>query len=359
MDKKTSEPEILKLTPPPKITKENTLGTVYGIRPYRVGGYRLARDDIKGKAIFHNYGHGGAGASLAPGCAKRIVDKFLIEMGPKVDKVGIIGAGYMGLFQSIMLADLGYKVSIYADNFVQKDGFYKGKPVITSQVAGGYWMPFGCDFANKPLHDAISKESWEWYVDCIAKKKYKGLRYHDVILMDYENPIPTSIPKGLIEWRKVKVDFGNGDLHDAEVFNTVLMDGDTFLNELVEEAKSKGVKFHERTFKSLDDVVALEEEAIFNCTGGGSYKLFDDKNIVPIAGHLIYLKPVPGVNYFLCHVNQKGWSVTTYPQMGKLGVGLAYEKIGWITEPVKETLDNLVNNMNEFVQKKSGPRPKL
>jgi hypothetical protein len=38
-------------------------------RPRRNGGYRLEVESIGGKIVVHNYGHGGAGVSLAPGCA--------------------------------------------------------------------------------------------------------------------------------------------------------------------------------------------------------------------------------------------------------------------------------------------------
>src|SRR5687768_10198938 len=106
---------LVRLPPPPKPTKDNMLGMTFGIRPFRKGGIRLEREDINGKAIFHNYGHGGAGVSLAYASARRIVDKFLIEMGAsKIKTVAIIGGGYMGLMQGLMLREAGYEVNVYA-----------------------------------------------------------------------------------------------------------------------------------------------------------------------------------------------------------------------------------------------------
>ncbi len=47
-----------------------TMVTSYAqMRPFREGGNVLQRVDKEGKIIVHNYGHGGAGISLAPGCA--------------------------------------------------------------------------------------------------------------------------------------------------------------------------------------------------------------------------------------------------------------------------------------------------
>jgi hypothetical protein len=360
MDKKTT-PKIVRLTPPPKITKENILGFGFGVRPYRVGGFRLDREDICGKSFYHNYGHGGGGVSLAPGCARRIVDKFLMEHKDKEREVAILGCGYMGLFQSIILAELGFDVTIYAHIFPQKEGFYKDKSLLVSQVAGGFWMPFGCDFtSNRPLHDATTKESYQFYTDCIEKKLYKGLSYKDAVLIDYENPILTAVPEGLMNWREVKVDFGNGVLHDAIIYRTILIDGDTFLNELMDEARQKGVKFVEREFVNLSDILTLKEKVIFNCMGGESRKFFKDDNLIPIAGHLIYVKKHPGVDYFLCsRTPDPAFQVTTYPQSNKLAIGLAYQKIGWITEPNKQTLETIMNNMNKWIDERAGPKPKL
>ena len=36
----------------------------------------------------------------------------------------------------------------------------------------------------------------------------------------------------------------------------------------------------------------LPENLIMNCTGFGSYHLFNDKNLVPIKGNLLYIEKV-------------------------------------------------------------------
>ncbi len=42
-----------------------------GLRPYRKGGVRLCRDRLDdGRAVIHNYGHGGSGFTLSWGCAR-------------------------------------------------------------------------------------------------------------------------------------------------------------------------------------------------------------------------------------------------------------------------------------------------
>lgn len=65
----------------PSITLPNltlhAVTTAYAqIRPYREGGNKLAMEKIAHTIFFHNYGHGGAGVSLAPGSAEAILDIY-------------------------------------------------------------------------------------------------------------------------------------------------------------------------------------------------------------------------------------------------------------------------------------------
>jgi D-amino-acid oxidase len=55
----------------PALAAARVIGYRAGLRPVRHGGVRLERD---GAGIVHNYGHGGAGVTLAWGCADRVVE---------------------------------------------------------------------------------------------------------------------------------------------------------------------------------------------------------------------------------------------------------------------------------------------
>jgi D-amino-acid oxidase len=58
-----------------KIEKPNVLAERVGLRPFRKSGVRLERDQLSdGRAVIHNYGHGGAGFTLSWGCAREVVD---------------------------------------------------------------------------------------------------------------------------------------------------------------------------------------------------------------------------------------------------------------------------------------------
>lgn len=354
--------EIVKLTPPPQPTKENIYGFNFGIRPYRIGGIRLERQIYKDKIFYHNYGHGGAGVSVAYGCARHIVDIFKKDVDNTVKDVAIIGGGYMGLMESLLLADLGFKVTVYAKDFAKDIGIYDGKNCITSQVAGGLWMPFGVDVKDKALHHLLSKTSFEYYQKCIEAKEYKGLSFRSIYFMDEQNMDSDLCPPGLIEPRSVKIDFGNGVLHEALTFKGILIDGDVFLKELYEEAVSKGVKFETKSFDNIVDLCELKEKHIFNCTGSYSRVLFNDTNIIPIVGHLLYLKKIPEMDYFLESKTKDGkGTVCCFPHSNKIAIGLTYEKRGWLDKPDPESVQTLINNLEGFLEWRTGLKlkPKL
>lgn len=59
----------LKIDPPPVMAER------VGIRPFRKSGVRLQRGELSdGRAVIHNYGHGGSGFTLSWGCAEEVVD---------------------------------------------------------------------------------------------------------------------------------------------------------------------------------------------------------------------------------------------------------------------------------------------
>ena len=43
-----------------------------GLRPFRKSGVRLEREQLGGRTVIHNYGHGGAGFTLSWGCAEEV-----------------------------------------------------------------------------------------------------------------------------------------------------------------------------------------------------------------------------------------------------------------------------------------------
>lgn len=57
----------------PQLKPQDLVACYAQQRPKRNGGFRIERVEAEGKTIIHNYGHGGAGVSLAPGSGKEAV----------------------------------------------------------------------------------------------------------------------------------------------------------------------------------------------------------------------------------------------------------------------------------------------
>jgi hypothetical protein len=79
-------------------------GYAAGRRPYREGGVRIEKEKEDGKVIYHDYGHGGAGISIAYGCAFNLMETlFSEENAPLNEEVAVLGSGIIGLVTAYLL----------------------------------------------------------------------------------------------------------------------------------------------------------------------------------------------------------------------------------------------------------------
>ncbi|MDE2025464.1 MAG: FAD-binding oxidoreductase [Patescibacteria group bacterium] len=60
----------------PDLKEADIIGTIVGLRPYRRGGVRVEAQEVKGKLIIHNYGHGGGGVTLSWGSGRLALDQI-------------------------------------------------------------------------------------------------------------------------------------------------------------------------------------------------------------------------------------------------------------------------------------------
>ena len=83
---------------PPKLEVENIERKVLCNRPMRLDKPNMDIEAFENKIIVNNYGHGGSGWTLAPGCAEYVVEKFNKKMIDRNESIVVIGAGVLGLF---------------------------------------------------------------------------------------------------------------------------------------------------------------------------------------------------------------------------------------------------------------------
>lgn len=287
--------------PPPDFTRLREKNPyVIGVRPHRKGGVRLELDEgflaSSGgkKYVIHNYGHGGAGITLSFGTASIAAD--LVEPVLKKaeqPKIAVLGTGAVGLTTALELQRRYPKVplTVYAKDLDVK--------TTTSFIAGGQFEPSGIwheydggDDRKKVL-GAYLKRARDRIVELVgtdAGKTY-GIETHRNFTLDHENkaldeftPFDVVPPakRGRLPFEKLAVE---GKEYANWLLNpTMLLHG---IRATLDAAK---VAFVARTFASTEDVLALRENVIVNCTGYGAKTIFSDSDVVPQRGHLVVLQ---------------------------------------------------------------------
>jgi glycine/D-amino acid oxidase-like deaminating enzyme len=130
------------------VAQDRIIRSICGLRPYRHSGFVVRPEKIGDTLVVHNYGHGGAGITLAWGTAKLAVDLGAPGYsGP----VAVLGSGVVGLSTARLLQESGFAVTIYAKDL---------PPQTTSNVAGGWWYPvtlFDEQFRTPAFSDQFAK----------------------------------------------------------------------------------------------------------------------------------------------------------------------------------------------------------
>ena len=276
----------------PRVSMDAVIRVIVGHRPYRPSGFRVERERFDDKIVVHNYGHGGGGLSLGWGSSALAV-REAANLVP--GEVAVIGSGIMGLCTARLLQDAGWSVTIYTRDVYRHT---------TSNVAAGEWGPFSThddslvdsaflarlDWAARISHHAYTNltgskygvrwlESYELYGAPVGERS--GSTYDD--LFTYQGVLnPGEHPFGERYARRMV---------------TMQIDPGTLLRQLTADFQIAGGKFVIRNCENLDSVLALSEPVIFNCTGLGAAKLFNDTDIIPAKGQLVFLPPDPAVDY--------------------------------------------------------------
>src|SRR5215472_14412853 len=96
---------------PVKASWDRVIRTTVGLRPHRDAGFVLRADKLDDKLLVHNYGHGGAGMSLAWGTGL-MATEFALQQQAR--RAAVIGCGSVGLTCARQLQRRGFDVTIYA-----------------------------------------------------------------------------------------------------------------------------------------------------------------------------------------------------------------------------------------------------
>ncbi len=281
---------------PPQVTSsiDRVTRTVVGLRPFRPPGFRLDREVVHEKTVVHNYGHGGCGVTLSWGTSMRAAE-MVRETGRS--EVAVLGGGVMGITTAYLLARQGLSVTIYADSL---------PPNTTSNVAGALWLPSSLydrrsvDHNFMKLNTQVTREAFRGFLPFVNRPGYGVFWTRHSDLSRRSTPVTQPLPggddiyPGLDRRTSPHTRF---NYPSERRFFALMIDPDFYLDALLKDAQLAGARIEQRHFGGPDDVAALPEPVIVNCTGLGAGQLFADADIIPIRGQLTHLMPQPEIDF--------------------------------------------------------------
>jgi D-amino-acid oxidase len=346
LDRNFIASDRFKKFPKLQISMDRIIKETVGLRPFRKNGFRVEKEELGTKTIIHNYGHGGSGWSLSWGTASLAV-ALADTTGEK--SFAVMGCGVVGLTTARLLQNHGYSVTIYAKDL---------PPNITSSRATGTWSPSYTLIEQEFLTPEF-EERWR-QAAMYSFKTYQNLMgLNDIVTWTDEY----SLRSGQRDARNREGGYANLRLEgllpgrltlgskehpfQAEQVSkqtTLVFNIPSYLNKHIQDFLAFGGKIVIKTFNSLEDVDALSEKCIVNCTGLGSKALFNDENMMPVAGQLSVLIPQPEFNYRLTTDN--GYAI---PRKDGIILGGNSIKGSWDESPSKEQTEKVVHALMEVM----------
>jgi glycine/D-amino acid oxidase-like deaminating enzyme len=324
--------------PPVRVDPKRVIRTVAGLRPYRASGFVVRRDALGDKALVHNYGHGGAGITLSWGSSRLATD---LGLPGHSGAAAVIGAGVKGLTTARLVQEAGFPVTIYAKDL---------PPHTTSNIAGGQISPFG--------HYQDESVTPEWRAQFMAAMAYSWRRFQIMVGDDYgirwlptfeQHRTSTLEPDPLDPyWPNARM-VGQSEhpfpLEHVVGFETMYVETGRYLRQMLLDFQTAGGAIQRRAFETPQDIAALPEKLLFNCTGLGSRALFGDTVLQPVRGQLAVLLPQPEVRY----AASGHWGYM-FPRADGILLGGTFERDVWDTTPDPADIARIVNSHKRFFE---------
>jgi D-amino-acid oxidase len=320
--------------PAVRVAPDRVTRVLVGLRPYRPAGYVVTSTRLGDKTLVHHYGHGGAGITLSWGTAHEAVE--LAVAGEGVPHA-VLGCGVVGLATARLLQRRGARVTIYAADL---------PPLTTSNIAGGHWWPYSA-------FDAA-----------VADDAFK-VRFQRAVRLAYREFQTMIGPRYGVRWRRnyalrdERFDIGPATqaLRDVapelevlppgehpfgqrwvQQFSAMMIEPAVHLRALMDDFLLAGGRLVVRRFDSLQQVAALPEPVVVNCTGLGALALFGDEQLEPARGQLVVLLPQPEVDYNLFY---RGAYV--FPRSDGVLLGGTFQRGDWRLQPDQADTDEILS----------------
>ena len=209
-------------------------------------------------------------------------------------RVGVIGAGIMGLPTAVLLTEDPYKpeVTLIAEEF---------SPNITSDVAGAVILPLDGPIGSRdPRRVEWNRQTFDYLHDLFTSPVANKL---DISLVQmYEMFDDESEGEGVPWWKDHVFGFRNVPKNELEslnlpvdkpcwTFTTMTVACRPYLLWQLEQFEANGGKVIQKKLDSLQEI-DNDYDVIVNCTGLGSKELVKDELLNPVKGqHLLVKAP--------------------------------------------------------------------
>jgi D-amino-acid oxidase len=324
-----------------KVSRDRITRVAVGLRPFRPSGFVVRYERLGDKDIIHNYGHGGGGLTLSWGTSHLAVEKA-VPLGH--GSCAVIGCGAVGLATARLMQFKGYDITIYAKDL---------PPYTTSNIAAGQWSPFTVfdpdsittDFFNDFIR--ASRLSYGYYRRLIGS--YYGVSVAENF---YFGNYPVELPDAIEELPELygKITTlvpGQYPFNEpaCAMVKTMRIDSPTYLNAMMNDFRKDGGKIFVRNFGDKAELLTLHEPLVMNCTGLGSYFLFNDQELTPIKGELIVLIPQPEVDYIIL---DKRTGIYMIPRSDGVMLGGSTGYGEWSLVPDPDVTERIYTRQSEF-----------
>lgn len=320
---------------PVRVSFDRIIRATVGLRPHRPSGFVLRAEQMDGKTLVHNYGHGGAGMSLSWGTGQMAAE-LALEQGSR--RAAVLGCGVVGLTAARQLQRRGFHVTIYAaavppdtTSNMSLAGFTPTSGLVAFDRRTPEWdeqFRRAVQIAYRQLQLLAGPKygiSWIYNYSPTEDPKAAGgsntllpdaVRTGSVLLQPGEHPFPSTYA---IERPEMRIE------------------PSIYLDALMQDVIANGGTITIRTFETPRDVMALDEPVVVNCTGLGAKALFGDLELMPLKGQLIVLIPQEDVSYSTnggvrTPASQAGLFIHMMPRRDGIILGGTSIRDDWTTE---------------------------
>jgi glycine/D-amino acid oxidase-like deaminating enzyme len=269
------------------------------------------------------------------------------------ERAAVLGCGIVGITCARLLQKRGIRTTIYTAAV---------PPDTTSNMAEAAFTPTSglIDFSQRtPEWEAQFRQAVQ-----IAYREWQLLANPSmgVSWVDNYSPTETAESRGGISLLPESVQgqrtvLGPGEHPFGSTYaihrREMRFEPNVALDALLRDVMIFGGRLEIRRFAAKDQLAALEEPAIVNCTGLGSKELMGDAELVPLKGQLHVLAPQDGVDYsttggLKVDLESPGGFLYMMPRRDGIVLGGTSERDVWTMEPNEYERERILQRHTEL-----------